>query len=162
MANQKILDQKQLVIDEIAAKTKSSASIVLFEYRGLSVVEMTELRRKLRESGSDVRVYKNTLVKRALESLNINVEEHLNGPKAMAFGSDAIAPIKILSDYAKLHKALELKVGYIDGSVADAKMLSTLAAIPSRQVLLTMLAGGLIGVVKNLSVALDLYSKEKK
>lgn len=160
MANQKILDQKQLVVNEIAEKTKKSAAVVLFEYRGLTVTEMTELRKKLRVSGSDIKVYKNTLVKRALDSLNINVGDHLNGPKAMAFGSDAIAPIKVLSDYAKTHKALELRVGFIDGAVADADMLKQLAAIPSRQGLLTMLAGGLIGIVRDLSIALDLYSKD--
>ena len=160
MANQKILDRKQLVIDEITKHTKESATIVLFEYRGLTVTEMTELRKKLRATGSDIKVYKNTLVKRALDGLSINVDEHLNGPKAMAFGSDAIAPIKVLSDFAKTHKALELRVGFVDGNVADAAMLSQLASIPSRQVLLTMLAGGLIGVVRDLSIALDLYSKD--
>lgn len=160
MANQKILDQKQLVIEEIASKVKESAAVVLFEYRGLTVTEMTELRKKLRVSGSDIKVYKNTLVKRALDSLNLDVLEHLNGPKAMAFGSDAIIPIKVLSDYAKTHKALEIRVGFVDGVVADAAMLGRLAAIPSRQVLLTMLAGGLIGVVRDLSIALDLYGKD--
>lgn len=160
MANQKILDQKQVVVNEIADKAKASASVVLFEYRGLSVGEMTELRRKLRETDSEVKVYKNTLTKRALDSLNINVDEHLNGPKAIAFGKDAIAPIKVLSDFAKTHKALELKVGFVDGSIADINTLNKLASIPSRDVLLTMLASGLMGTVRNLSIALDLYSKD--
>ena len=160
MASQKILDQKQTVVNEIVDKARESASIVLFEYRGLSVGEMTELRKKLRETDSEVKVYKNTLTKRALDSLNINVDEHLMGPKAIAFGKDSIAPIKVLSEYAKNHKALELKVGFVDGSVADINTLNKLAAIPSREVLLTMLAGGLIGVVRDLSIALDLYSKD--
>jgi large subunit ribosomal protein L10 len=160
VASQKILDQKQTVVNEIVDKARESASIVLFEYRGLSVGEMTELRKKLRETDSEVKVYKNTLTKRALDSLNINVDEHLMGPKAIAFGKDSIAPIKVLSEYAKNHKALELKVGFVDGSVADINTLNKLAAIPSREVLLTMLAGGLIGVVRDLSIALDLYSKD--
>ena len=77
----------------------------------------------------------------------------------MAFGTDAVAPIKVLSDYAKKHPALELKVGYVDGEKADEAMLKSLAAIPSREGLLTMFAGGLIEHVKNFAIALDLHSK---
>jgi len=162
MANQKIIDQKESIVNEISEKMKESSTYVLFEYRGLTVTETNELRRKLRESDSDFKVYKNTLTKRALDALNINIDEHLNGPKAIAFGKDAIAPIKILSDFAKQHKALELKVGVVDGEVADQATLNELASIPSREGLLTMLAGGLIGVVRDLSICLDLYSQEEK
>ena len=160
MANQKIIEMKESIVNEIADKMKESSTYVLFEYRGLTVTETNELRRKLRESGSEFKVYKNTLTKRALDSLNINLDEHLNGPKAIAFGSDAIAPIKALSDFAKTHKALELKVGVVDGEVADIAMLNELASIPSREGLLTMLAGGLMGVVRDLSICLDLYSQD--
>lgn len=162
MANPKILNQKQETINEISAKVKESSSIVFFEYRGLSVTEMTELRRKLRESDSDLKVYKNTLVGRALNSMDINLDEHLNGPKAVAFSKDAIVPIKILSDYAKSHTALELKVGIIDGEIVGIDTLKQLASIPSREGLLTMLAGGMIGLVRDLSISLDLYSKQKE
>ena len=160
MANEKILESKKLVVNEITSKTKESQAVVLFEYHGLSVSEMTELRRKLRENDSDLKVYKNTLAKLAFDSMDINLDEHLLGPKAIAFGKDAVAPIKVLSDYAKTHKALELKAGFVDGSVVDSNTLAKLAAIPSRQVLLTMLASGLVGTVKNLSISLDLYSKQ--
>ena len=119
MANQKIIERKAEVVNEIAEKMKNSASYVLFEYRGLTVSETNELRRKLRESGSDFKVYKNTLTKRALDSLNINIDERLNGPKAIAFGTDAVAPIKALSEFAKSHTALEMKVGVVDGEIAD-------------------------------------------
>lgn len=160
MANQKIIEKKESVVNEIVDKMKNSSSYVLFEYRGLTVTETNELRRKLRECDSDLKVYKNTLTKRALDQLNINIDEHLNGPKAIAFGKDAVAPIKILADYAKTHKALEIKVGVVDGSIADEKMLNELASIPSREGLLTMLAGGLMGVVRDLSICLDLYSQD--
>ena len=136
------------------------SSYVLFEYRGLTVSETNELRRKLRESDSEFKIYKNTLTKRALDKLNINIDEHLNGPKAIAFGKDAVAPVKTLADFAKKHKALEIKVGVIDGAVADQATLTELSNIPSREGLLTMLAGGLIGVVRDLSISLDLYSKD--
>lgn len=158
MANIKILEKKQTIIDEISEKVKNSASVVLFEYHGLTVAETNELRRKLRETGSDFKVYKNTLATRAFNDLKIDLGV-LDGPKAMAFGTDAVAPIKVLSDFAKKHPALELKVGYVDGEVADETMLQSLAAIPSREGLLTMLAGGLMEHVKNFAIALDLHSQ---
>lgn len=159
MAAQKIIEQKQVVVNEITDKAKKSASIVLFEYRGLSVGEMTELRVKLKESGSDIKIYKNTLTELAFEKLNIAIKDELNGPKAMVFGSDAIAPIKVLSDYAKKHPALTMKVGYVDGEVVGVQQLAKLATIPSRDVLLTLLAASLIGPVKNLAIVLDLHAQ---
>ena len=155
MANVKIL---QGIIDEIANKAKESASIVLVDYQGLTVGETNELRRKLRDTGSDLKIYKNTLTKRALDSLNIDLGE-LGGPKAVAFGTDAVAPIKVLSDYAKDHPALALKIGYVDGAVADETMLKSLSQIPSREGLLTMLAGGLMQTVKEFAIALDLHAQ---
>ena len=159
MANAKILEQKQTVIDEITNNVKESNAVVFFEYRGLTVSEMTELRRSLRNSGSDVKVYKNTLAKRALDTLNLDMNGELNGPKAMAFGTDVIAPIKALNDFAKNHPALEMKIGIVDGEVADLAMLKKLAATPSREQLLTMLAGGLLEHVKNVAICLDLHSQ---
>lgn len=159
MANQKIIEQKANTVKEIADQIKEASSIVLFEYRGLTVSETDSLRKTLRESNSYYKVYKNTLVKRALDSLNINLDEHLNGPKAIAFGTDAVAPIKTLSDFAKEHKALELKVGIVDGEVADEAMLKELASIPSREGLLTMFASGLLAHVRDFAICLDLHSK---
>lgn len=159
MANQNIIAKKQEVVDEITSKVKDSASSVLFEYQGLTVGETMELRRKLRESGSEYKVYKNTLVKRALDSLNINMSDELNGPKAIAFGTDAIAPIKVLGDFAKDHPALVIKIGYVDGNVTDQATLMTLSKLPSRDQLLTMFAAGLLEHVKNVAICLDLHSQ---
>ena len=158
MANQKILDQKQAIINEIADKVKNSSSVVFFEYHGLTVTETNELRRKLKEANSEYKVYKNTLATRALNDLKIDVGT-LEGPKAIAFSSDAVAPIKVLADFAKNHPALELKVGIVDGNITDINGLKALATIPSREGLLTMLAGGMIATVKDLAICLDLYSK---
>lgn len=160
MANQKIIEKKSEIVNEIVDKMKNSSSYVLFEYRGLTVAETDELRKKLRESDAEFKIYKNTLTKRALDTLKIDIDEHLNGPKAIAFGKDAVAPVKTLADFAKKHKALEIKVGVIDGTVTDQKTLNELATIPSREALLTMLAGGLMGVVRDLSISLDLYSQK--
>lgn len=159
VANQKIIEAKANVVSEIESKIKDSSSVVLFEYRGLTVTETNELRRKLRETDSEYKVYKNTLAKRALDNLKIDLGDNLNGPKAIAFGKDAVAPIKVLSDFAKEHKALELKVGIVDGEVADINMLKELASIPSREGLLTMFASGLLAIPKDFAICLDLHSK---
>ena len=160
MGNIKILERKQTVIDEIAENVKKSNAVVFFEYRGLTVAEMMELRRSLRTSGSEMKVYKNTLAKRALDAMNLDMGDELNGPKAMAFGPDMIAPIKALNEYAQKHPALEMKIGIVEGKVTDLNTLNQLAVLPSREQLLTMLAGGLIGVVRDLSIGLDLYSQQ--
>lgn len=159
MANQKIIEQKQNVVNEISDKIKNSSSVVWFEYQGLTVSETNELRRLLRETDSDFKVYKNTLVTRALKDLEIELNETLEGPKAIAFGKDAVAPIKTLSDFSKKHQALELKVGIIDGEVANIDTLKQLATIPSREGLLTMVASGMLGIVRDFAICLDLHSK---
>ena len=162
MANARIIEQKQAVVAEIKEKLNNAKSVVFFDPRGLKVSEVTELRRALRESGSDYKVYKNTLTKRALVDSGLELDSYLAGPTAISFSTDELAPVKILSDFAKKHEALELKAGIVEGKVADINELNSYAAIPSREGLLTMLAGGLIGTVKDLSICLDLYSKEKE
>ena len=162
MASEKILKQKKSVIDEIKDRAEKANTIVLFDYRGMTDSEAKELRIKLRESNSDYKVYKNTLMARAFNDLGIDLNEGLNGPSAFAFGEDQIAPIKVLSDFAKDHPALVLKVGLVDGEKADEAKLAEYATIPSREGLLTMLAGGMIGIAKDLSICLDLYSQQKE
>ena len=162
MANASILAKKQEVIDEIKSKINDSNGVVLFDYRGITDAEAKELRRSLRDSGSDYKVYKNTLMARALNDLNIDLADNLTGPSALAYSEDQIAPIKVLTDFAKKHPAVILKVGIVDKEVTDKAKLANLATIPSRDGLLTMLAGGMIGIVKDLSICLDLYSKGKE
>ena len=162
MANIKIIEEKSKVVSEIKDRLQEAKSVVLFDYRGLSVAEVTELRRKLRENGSDYKVYKNTLTRRAVEESKLGLEEYLTGPNAISFGTDELSIVKVLSDFSKDHKALELKAGIIDGKVANAEELSKYASIPSREGLLTMLAGGLIGTVKDLSIALNLLAEQKE
>ena len=162
MASAKILAQKQEVVDEIKSTVSDASTIVLFDYRGLTDNESKELRRSLRESGSDYKVFKNTLMARAFNDLNIDVNTSLEGPSAFAYGNDAIAPIKVLTDFAKTHPALVLKVGIVDGELTSQAELAELAKIPSREGLLTMLAGALIGIPRDLSISLDLYAKQKE
>ena len=144
MASEKILAQKQGVIDEIKERASNAKTIVLFDYRGMTDSETKELRIKLRESNSDYKVYKNTLMARAFNDLGIDLNAELNGPSAFAYGEDQIAPIKTLAEFAKTHPALVLKVGIVDGEKADQAKLAEYATIPSREGLLTMLAGGMI------------------
>ena len=160
MASEKILAQKQVVIDEIKERASNAKTIVLFDYRGMTDSETKELRCKLRESNSDYKVYKNTLMARAFNDLGIDLNEALSGPSAFAYGDDQIAPIKILAEFAKSHPALVLKVGIVDGEKADQAKLAEYATLPSREGLLTMLAGGMIGLVRDLSICLDLYSQQ--
>ena len=160
MANPKILEQKQLVIDEIKEKVEKSNGVVLFDYRGLTDAEIKELKHALKDVNSEYKVYKNTLIQRALNDLNIDIHEYLNGPSAVAFSEDQIAPIKVLANFMKKHKAVTLKVGLVDGNKTTEEELQQLATIPSREGLLTMLAGGMLAIPKDLAICLDLYSKQ--
>ena len=162
MASEAILKQKQCVIDEIKDRVQSAKTIVLFDYRGITDSEAKELRVKLRESNSDYKVYKNTLMARAFNDLGIDLNESLTGPSAFAYGEDQIAPIKTLAEFAKSHPALVLKVGIVDGEKADQAKLAEYATLPSRDQLLTMLAGGMMGIARDLSICLDLYSQQKE
>ena len=162
MASEAALAKKQVIIDEIKDRVKNASTVVLFDYRGLTDAETKELRVKLRETNSDYKVYKNTLMARAFNELDIDLNEALTGPSAFAFSEDQVAPIKILSEFAKDHEALKLKVGIIDGEKADQAKLAEYATLPSRDDLLTMLAGGMIGIVRDLSICLDLYSQQKE
>ena len=159
MANPKILEQKQAVIDEIANNVKESTSFIFLENHGLSVDETMELRRMLKESDSELKIYKNTLVNRALQTLDIDLEQHLNGPKVVAFGKDMIEPIKAVSTFIKKHPNLEMKIGIVDGKITELDELNKLATIPSREGLLTMFASGLMGIARDFAICLSLHSK---
>ena len=162
MANEKVLAKKQAIIDEIKDKVNNSKSVLMFDYRGLTDSETKEIRNKLREQDADYKVYKNTLLKRAFDDLNINVDEHLAGPSAVAFGQDEVEVLKVIVNAAKENSLIEIKTGIINGKVADKTTINKLASIPGREGLLTMLAGGMIEIPKNLAIALDLYAKQKE
>ena len=159
MANQKILDAKQVIIDEIVENVKNSSAFIFLENHGLTVSETMELRRALKESNSDLKIYKNTLVNRALTSMDINLTEELNGPKVVAFGKDIVEPIKAVSKFIETHPNLEMKIGIVDGEITDLATLNKLATIPSREGLLTMFAGGLMGIARDFAICLDLHAQ---
>lgn len=160
MASEKILNEKKVIVSEIIDNIKNSESVILFQYQGLTVAEMSELRNKLNEVNASVRIYKNTLLKRALDELKINMDDFLSGPNAILFGKNLLEPIKIISEYAKEHEKLNIRVGIISGDVASLETIKEYASIPSREGLLTMLAGGMIQYVKDLSISLNLYAEK--
>ena len=162
MANKLIIEKKAQTVEEIASKIKDSAGVVFVDYRGLTDEEITSLRRSLRKNSADMKVYKNTLTKRALDSLNISMDECVLGPSALVYSTDAVAPIKTVTNFAKEHSALSVKGGIVDGKVSSLEELAQLATIPSRDGLLTMLAGGMIAIAKDLSIALNLYAEQKE
>ena len=162
MASTKILDAKKEIVNNIIDNIKNSESVILFQYQGLTVSDLSDLRVKLRDADATVKVYKNTLLKRALDELNLSFDGFLEGPNAILFGKNLLEPIKVLSDFAKDHDKLEIRVGIISGSVADLATIKEYASIPSREGLLTMLAAGMMEHVSNLSIALNLYAEGKE
>ena len=138
--NQAVLSAKQAVVTEISDKIKNSQSTVVCEYRGLSVAEVTELRRNLRAEDVDFKVYKNTLFERACDESGFeDLKDSLVGPNAFAFSSDATAPARVLAKFAKKHKALVLKSGIVEGKVVDVDTIKELSLLPNREGMLSML-----------------------
>jgi large subunit ribosomal protein L10 len=136
-----VMTQKVAVIDELKAKVDSTKTAVVTEYRGMTVAEISELRRTLRGHGADFKVFKNTLVRRAIAGTSVEpMTEFLEGPTAIAFG-DVSAVAKTLRDFSKSTPTLVVKGGVLDGRVLSLKDLIALADLPSRDVLLAQLAG---------------------
>ena len=159
MASQKVLNEKKAVVSEITDKIKNSESVILFQYQGLTVADLSVLRNKLRDVNAEVKIYKNTLLKRALDDLNLNLEGFLEGPNAILFGKNLLEPIKVISDFAKDHDKLEIRIGIISGSVADLATIQDYASIPSYEGLLTMLCRGMMEHVNKLAIGLNQYAE---
>lgn len=159
-----ILEAKKAVVTEIADKLKSAATVVVVDYRGLNVSQVTELRKNLREQGIDFKVYKNSMSRRATEEVGFEaLNEHLVGPNAIAFSDeDVVAPAKILNDFAKENKELEIKAGVIEGEVATAEEMKALAELPSREGLLSMLLSVLQAPVRNFALATKAVAEQKE
>ena len=158
--NTRLLDTLMEIVSEIEDKIKNSESVILFEYQGLTVAEVSELRKKLREAQGEVRVYKNTLLKRALDDLNIDLNGFLEGPNAIMFGAELLEPIKVIANFAKEHDKMQIRVGIINGDVAELSVINEYAAIPSYEGLLTMLAAGMMEHVRNLAIGLNMYAEK--
>lgn len=159
-----VIEQKKQAVEEIASKFKNSASTVVVDYRGLTVGQVTELRKQLREAGIEFKVFKNTLTRRAAETAEISgLNDFLTGPNAIAFSNeDVVAPAKILNDFAKKHEALEIKAGVLEGNVVTVEEVKALAELPSRDGLLSMLLSVLQAPMRNFALATKAVAEQKE
>lgn len=151
------VELKQPIVQEIADSIKDAQSVVVVDYRGLTVAEDTQLRKALREAGVTYKVYKNTLVKRAIEGTAFeSLTDSLEGPNAFAISTtDATAPARELAKFAKTAKALEIKAGVVEGNFYDEAGMKAIAEVPSREVLLSRLLGSMQSPVTNLARVLN-------
>ncbi|CAH8773225.1 50S ribosomal protein L10 [Paenibacillus dendritiformis] len=164
MANAKIIEAKQQEVEVIAEKLRGSVTTVVADYRGLNVTQVTELRKQLREAGIEFQVLKNTMVRRATAQAELSeLDQVLSGPTAIAFSpEDAVAPAKILNDFAKKNDALEIKGGVVEGRVVDVAQIKALAELPSREGLLSMLLSVLQAPVRNFALAVKAVAEKQE
>ena len=161
--NKEVLTLKEQTVSEITEKFKNSGSAVVVEYRGLSVAEVTELRRNLRAENVDYRVYKNTLSSRAAEAAGYSeLTDSLTGPNAIAFSEDAVAPARILANFAKTHNKLVIKAGVIEGSVLNADAVNDIAKLPNRDGMISMLLGCFQAPVRDFACVIKAVADSKE
>ena len=155
---------KSALVEEIAAKLKGAQSAVVVEYRGLSVAEVTELRRNLRAEDVEFKVYKNSLVRRATEATDYEgLNAQLTGPNAIAFGnSDAVAPARLLAGFAKEHDALVVKAGYVEGKFLPQEEMMAVAKLPNREGMYSMLLGMLQAPVSKFARVVKAVAEAKE
>lgn len=153
---------KESQVKEIVEKINASEALVVAEYAGLTVKETQELRAQLKEKGVELKVYKNRLVKLAMEEAGFGeINSELTGPNAFAFGmEDGISPAKVLAEFAKKHEALKLKAGTYEGKVIDLEELQVIATLPSFEEALTMLAMSMMAPLKYVSVGMNTLATE--
>ncbi|MBO1264798.1 50S ribosomal protein L10 [Proteiniclasticum sp. SCR006] len=159
--NKEIKAQK---VNEIKEKMQKAKSLVLVNYQGINVEQDTELRSTLRKNNVEYKVYKNTMVTRAAQELGIEgMEQYLEGPVSMAFGyDDETTAAKLIADFAKASKKLEIKGGYVDGKVYDADLMNQLAKIPSKEVLIAKFLGSIKSPLSNLVYMLNAVAESKE
>lgn len=158
-----IIERKAEAVRELTEKLGRAATVVAFDYPGLTVEQFTTLRSQLREAGCEVTVYKNNISRRASIAAGYgDLADSLYGAKALAISySDVVAPAKIVYDFAKGNKVVQIHAGIVEGKVVGLDQLNALATLPSRETLLTMLAVGLLTPVRELAVGLNMISSNE-
>lgn len=156
--------QKQIIIDEIKDKFERAESAVVIDYMGITVAEADEMRKKLREAEVDYTVYKNTLVKRAIEGTKYEaLGEILEGPSGFAFSyDDATASARVLNDARKAYKKMEFKGGIIEGEYYDKENIEKIAAIPSRDTLISKFMGSIQSPIANFARVVAQIAEQKE
>ena len=164
MASEKILNQKKGEVSALAAKMKEAKLVLLTDYRGINVEDVTNLRTELRNAKAEYKVIKNNITRRALAECGIEgLEEQLTGPTAVIMSNeDYLEPAKAIYKFSKDNDFYKIKGGVIEGKVMTAEEIITLAKLPSRETLLSMLAGALLGNISKLAVALDQVKVQKE
>ncbi|WP_281164141.1 50S ribosomal protein L10 [Liquorilactobacillus sicerae] len=162
--SKEVIAKKAEIVDGLAKKFQDSVSVIVVNYRGVTVEEVTELRKQLREEGVELRVVKNTYLKRAADKVGFEgLDETFTGPTAVAFSSeDVVAPARILAKFAKDIDALELKGGIIEGKVASLEEIKEIAKLPNREGLLSMLVSVLQAPVRNFAYAVKAVAENKE
>ena len=147
------VELKQPIVQEISEYIKDAQSVVLVDYRGLTVAEDTQLRKQLREAGVTYKVYKNTMLNFAFKGTDFeSLAPALEGPSAVAISnSDATAPARVLAKFAKTAPALEMKAGVVEGTFYDAEGMKSIAAVPSREELLSKFLGSIQSPITNFA-----------
>ena len=164
MASEKILNQKKEEVKNLAEQMKAAKLILLVDYRGINVTDVTELRTDLRKVNSKYAVIKNNITRRALAECGLEgLDEQLEGPTAVIMSDeDYLEPSKIIYNFSKNNDYYKIKGGVIEGKVMSAEEIITLAKLPSRETLLSMLAGALLGNISKVAVALDQVRIQKE
>jgi len=159
----KAIEIKQQKADVITEQLKNSVSTIIVDYRGLTVAQVTELRKQLREAGVEFKVYKNTLVRRSAAAAGIEgIDEFLTGPNAIAFSTEeVVAPAKIIADFAKENEALEIKAGIIEGTVTSAEDVKAIASLPSKEGLISMVLSVLQAPIRNFAYAVKAVGEQQ-
>lgn len=162
MPSEKILNDKKAVVAALVERLKGAQAGVIADYRGLTVAQDTELRKKLREAGVEYTIVKNTLTRFAANEVGLGeLDPVLHGPSALATSvDDVIAPAKVLVEFAKENEQLEIKAGFVDGKVIDVEEVKVYANIPSKDVLISKMLGSLQAPMGNLVRALDAIAKK--
>lgn len=147
------VELKAPIVQEISDSIKDAQSVVIVDYRGLSVAEDTQLRKQLREAGVTYKVYKNTFMNFAFKGTEFeSLSDVLEGPNAIAISTtDATAPARILAEFAKKAPALEIKAGVVEGNFYDTEGMKSISSIPSREVLLSRLLGSMQSPIANFA-----------
>ena len=164
MASEKILNKKIKEVEELAEKMSKAKIVLLTDYKGINVADVTAVRAKIRGAQAEYKVIKNNITRRALKACNIEgLESELEGTTAVILGyEDYLEPLKAIYEYAKNNEFYKIKGGIIEGKVVSVEELITLAKLPSRETLIAQLAGALLGNITKLAVALNEVSKQKE
>lgn len=164
MASEKNLNRKKQEVTALAEKMKEAKLILLTDYRGIDVVNDTDLRRNLRNTNASATIIKNNITKRALAECGIDgLEDKLVGPTSVIMSDgDYLEPLKVIYNFSKENSYYEIKGGVIDGKVMTAEEVIALAKLPSREALLSMLAGALLGNISKIAIALDQVRLQKE